>query len=212
MMEWTSSGLARVISHLLERAPWARERLMPYAGSTLCCRVAPFEVAFRIEPDGCLSANRSENADRPADVTITVPLAQLPGALIGEPDKLMAAVNLQGNAELADSIGFVFRHLEWDAEEDLSRVLGDIPARRLSETARALRRAHERALTSLGGNLGEYFAEEQHLLVTHGALDAFGDELRALRDDLARLEKRVDRHSRGIDARRRTGSAYAGGG
>ena len=201
-MEWTSTGLARVINHLLERAPWARERLMPYAGSTLCCRVSPFEVAFRIEPDGCFSASSSEDADQPADVTITVPLAQLPGAFLGDADKLMAAVNLQGNAELADSIGFVFRNLEWDAEEDLSRVLGDIPARRLAETARALRRAHERALTSLGGNLGEYFAEEQSLLITHGALDALADELRTLRDDLARLEKRVERGVRGVGARR----------
>lgn len=210
-MEWTSSGLARVVNHLFARAPWARERLMPYAGSTLRCRVAPLEVAFRIEPDGFLSANRSEDADLPADVTITIPLAQLPGALLGDADRLMTAVNLQGNAELADSIGFVFRNLEWDAEEDLSRVLGDIPARRLSETARALRRAHERALTSLGGNLGEYFAEEQRLLATHGALDAFGDELRMLRDDLARLEKRVERNTRAIGATR-TGSVHAGGG
>lgn len=201
-MEWTSLGLARVINHLLERAPWARERLVPYAGNTLCCRIAPFEVAFRIEADGCLSASRSEDADRPADVTITVPLAQLPSALLGDADKLMAAVNLQGNAELADSIGFVFRNLEWDAEEDLARLLGDIPARRLAETARALRRAHERAVTSLGGNLGEYFAEEQSVLVTHGALDAFSDELRVLRDGLARLEKRVERNTRGVGARR----------
>ncbi|MGL1833522.1 ubiquinone biosynthesis accessory factor UbiJ [Rhodocyclaceae bacterium SMB388] len=195
-MEWTSSGVARVINHLLGRAPWARERLMPYAGSSLCCRISPIELVFHIEADGYLAAGRSEDAARPADVTITVPLAQLPGALVGDADKLMAAVNLQGNAELADSIGFVFRNLEWDAEEDLSRVLGDIPARRLAETARAMRRTHQRALSSLGGNLGEYFAEEQSMLVTHGALHVFTDDVRALRDDLARLEKRVERSRR----------------
>jgi len=190
-MSLTSAGLAQLISHLLSRASWARERLMPFAGSTLRCQLDPIDLRFLIDAQGLLSA--APDTENAADVTISMPLARVPAAVLSNPNELMNAVTLAGNAELADAIGFVFRNLEWDAEDDLARLIGDIPAHRIALAATALKQSHDRAVQSLTGNLAEYFTEEQAILVTRGALLALSEELRVLRDDLARLEKRTER-------------------
>jgi len=105
----------------------------------------------------------------------------------------MSAVRIDGNAEFADALGFVFRNLRWDVEEDLSRLVGDILARRTVLGAQSLRVGASRTWQALGGNLAEYLTDERPLLVARDALDAHGDELSRLRDDLARLEKRAER-------------------
>ncbi len=102
-------------------------------------------------------------------------------------------VHLQGNAEFADALGFVFRNLRWDAEEDLSRLVGDVAAHRLSGTVRAIGEAQRRMVEGAAGNLAEYFTEERPILVSRAATSGFEDELRALRDAVARTEKRIDR-------------------
>ncbi len=198
-MNPSATGLAKVVNHLLARAPWARERLLPYSGSVLRLQLDPLRFDFEIDASGLLSAPAAAG-DRGTvtDVTVSLPLGQLPAALIGGSATLMNAVSVQGNAELADAIGFVFRNLEWDAEDDLARVIGDIPAHRIADTARALKRNHDRAIAAFGANLSEYFAEEQAILVTQGLTRSFEGEIRSLRDDLARLEKRVLRLGKSV--------------
>lgn len=189
-LNFATRGALAAVNHLLARADWARERLAPHAGRCARLRAEPVDLLFAIDRDGYLI---DTDADQEPGVTLSLPLSALPGLVGGDANKAMNAVRIEGNAELADTLGFVFRNLRWDAEEDLSRVFGDIVAHRMVQGAGSLRQLHERAWAGLTGNLAEYLAEEQQALVTHGALAALGDELRALRDDLARLDKRVGR-------------------
>ncbi|WP_407279342.1 SCP2 sterol-binding domain-containing protein [Aromatoleum evansii] len=190
VLDFGTRGALAAINHLLARANWARERLAPHAGRCARLSADPVALAFGIDTDGYLV----DAADgRAPDVTLSLPFSALPGLAGGDANKLMNAVRIEGSAELADALGFVFRNLRWDAEEDLSRVFGDIVAHRMVEGAASLRRMHERAWAGLTGNLAEYLAEEQQALVTRAALASFGDELRILRDDLARLDKRLGR-------------------
>lgn len=190
-MSLTTAGLARLISHLLTQASWARARLSPFSGSTVRCHIAPIDLRFLIDSNGLLV--EAPASDSAADVTISIPLSQLPTAALGDSNALINAVTLAGNAELADAVGFVFRNLEWDAEDDLARVVGNLPAHRIAQSAKALKQSHERAARAVSGNVVEYLTEEQGVLLARNALNTFNDEVRNLRDDIARLEKRTDR-------------------
>ena len=110
--------------------------------------------------------------------------AQLPG---------VDETRIEGNAEFAEALGFVFRHLRWDAEEDLSRVVGDIAAHRLVDGGRRIATEGRRSLERAGGSVAEYLTEESPVLVPRAALPAFAQEVVALRDAVARLDKRVAR-------------------
>ncbi len=189
-MAIASRAFVAVLNHMLAGAGWARERLVVHSGRILRLSAPPADFLVSITPEGLL-AEAPEDA-RP-DVTLSVPLAETPRFLAGDASRAMNAVRIEGSAELADAFGFVLRNLRWDVEEDLSRVIGDIPAHRLVGGARALGEAGNRAWNALGANVAEYFAEEQAVLVTRPALEQMAGDAARLRDDLARLEKRVER-------------------
>ncbi len=182
-----------VLNHLLAAAPWARERLQPHAGLVARLQLDTLGIDFCITPQG-LAGSAAETAA--ADVVLSLPLAGLPQLALGGVDEVMRQVHLQGNAEFADALGFVFRNLRWDAEEDLARLLGDVAAHRLADGARSVAATQRRMLDGATGNLAEYLTEEAQMLVSRAAARQFDDELRALRDAVARTEKRIDRLER----------------
>ncbi len=87
----------------------------------------------------------------------------------------------------------LFRHLAWDIEEDLSRLFPDVVAHRLAEGGRAFAAWQSEAATRLAGNLAEYLTEEQPLLARPADVEKLSREADALREDAARLEKRIER-------------------
>lgn len=190
MMPLAAHAALRAINHVLASAAWARERLAPHAGRSAELRADPFRLRFAVSADGTLVDSHDEE---PPAVTLTLPLATLPQFLGGDADKAMSNVRIDGSADFADALGFVFRNLRWDVEEDLSRLVGDVVAHRLVSGIRSLHEAQLRGLHSLTGNVVEYLAEEQALLVTRTMLQQQEDALRTLRDDIARLGQRLDR-------------------
>lgn len=185
-------------NHLIDQAPWAQQRLTPYAGRRVRLVSGPVSIGFVLTADGhaLTERDRSPEDGGPPDVTLAVAFDRLP-SLLGEGlDKTGGAIRLDGDADLAAALGFVFRNLRWDAEEDLSRVVGDIAAHRLVSGATRLHHGNLRALESVTANLGEYLTEEAAILVRPAALAPITVEMNTLRDDLARLEKRIARLER----------------
>lgn len=191
-MTFATRGALATVNHLLGAAPWARERLALHQGRHARVRAEPFELLFAIAPDGFLIAPAP---DATPDVTLSMPASTLPSVVGGGAERLLAAMRIDGNAEFADALGFVFRNLRWDVEEDLSRLVGDIVAHRAVAGAQALLAGARRTGRALGGNVAEYLVEEQAALVGRGALGVHAAELTRLRDDLARLEKRAEQLS-----------------
>jgi len=178
-----------VFNRLLSRAPWARQRLQPHAGLVAQLNAPPIRLMFEVSAEGMLQSAAKTNPD----VVLTLPLAVLGQFATGQVDAAMRSVHIQGNAEFADALGFVFRNLRWDAEEDLAQIFGDVAAHRLANTGRAVVAAQRRMVENVAGNLVEYLTEEQPMLVARALNEQFADALRALRDAVARTEKRIDR-------------------
>ena len=126
-MQALPAPLLAAVNHLLGQAAWARQKLAPFAGHAARIKMPPFEAAFLIGADGCISAP-AEEAE--LEVSISLPAATPLLALQGK-DVVMRAARIEGSAEFAEALGFVIRNLRWDAEEDLSRLVGDIAAHRI---------------------------------------------------------------------------------
>lgn len=186
-----SSLFLSATNHLLAQAGWARQRLQPHAGRTARLVLSPVaEIDFSVANDGQLAEWSGEEAP---EVSLRLAVADLPRLLVDGLETVMRHVRIEGNAEFAEALGFVFRHLRWDAEEDLSRLFGDIAAHRLVEGGRKVVDEGRRSLERASGNVAEYLTEESTLLVPRKALPAFAEEVVALRDAVARLDKRVAR-------------------
>ncbi len=183
-------ALPAAINHLLAAEPWARAQLMPHVGKTLHVVVQPFTVGLSVVPDG--SVIRAENG-APVDTTVTLPYSALPRLLMGGGDAVLRDLRLDGDVDFAQAVSTLAKNLRWDVEEDLSKVVGDAASHRVVAAARRagdeIRRANERIATSVS----EYLLEENPQLVRPRAVESLADGVRRLRDDLARLEKRVER-------------------
>ena len=186
------SPFATGLNFLLESEPWARERLAPFAGETLELRAPPLPaLRFAIVADGRLSAAGADQATS-ASLVITIGPGALAAAVKGE-EHLLRAVEVAGNARLAGEVMFLLRHLRWDAEEELAKVIGDVAAHRLAGMASGVAAWHADAAQRVAEALVEYATEEKPLLVKRGELDEIAAAHARLRDGLERLEKRIGR-------------------
>lgn len=107
----------------------------------------------------------------------------------------MGAVDISGNARLATEILALLRYLRWDVEEDLSRVFGDVIAHRMVRTARDFASWQADAVKRLAENIVEYAVEERRMVVSRTEFEGFAAGVAKLRDDLARLEQRIERRT-----------------
>jgi ubiquinone biosynthesis protein UbiJ len=188
------SPFASALNHLLEAESWARERLAPFAGETVELRAAPLPaLRFAIAEGGRLAPAASGSA---ASLVISAGPGALAAAIEGRmrgEELLMRAVEVTGNASLAAEVMFLFRHLRWDAEEEASKLIGDVAARRLTILARGVAAWHADAARRVAGSLVEYAVEEKRLLVARDELQELAAAQARLRDGLERLEKRIAR-------------------
>ncbi|MBL0076219.1 MAG: hypothetical protein IPP41_09925 [Rhodocyclaceae bacterium] len=181
------------INHVLGQADWAREKLAVFAGRSARVVMPPFDANIVVLDNGFLSSPTDDKAE--ADVTINLP-ASAPLLLLQGLPVLMRAVKLSGSVDFAEALSFVIRNLKWDVEEDLSKVVGDIAAHRLVDGAKRFGTWNAGAAQNLAGNFAEYFTEENPLIAQRVAVSDFSREVDSLRDDVARLEKRVARVGR----------------
>lgn len=187
-MSLPNALLVRTLNHLLAGEAWAGERLRPFAGQRVSIAGGPFPILLGVTGDGRFEAA----ATGEAAVTITLP-PDFPARLLVDRGSLFAAAKLAGSADFAETLAFVFRNLRWDVEDDLARHVGDIAAHRLMQAGRAAQAWQRAAIVNLAQNAAEYATEDSTLLVAPRDLQAFGEAVNTLRDDVARLEKRLQR-------------------
>jgi ubiquinone biosynthesis accessory factor UbiJ len=179
----------RFLNHLLAQNSWALQRLARFSGKTVRFEVAPFSFSCRIMEDGSLLVS---DAAAGSDARCVIPPSLLP-RLAAHDENAQAGTGSEGDSELLAEIFFLSRNLRWDAAEDLSHVTGDIAAERLVAGARDVRQMLRNSAENLFRAGAEYLTEERPLLAKPGQLSAFMVQVDNLRDDLARLEQRINR-------------------
>ncbi|MGI4812983.1 MAG: ubiquinone biosynthesis accessory factor UbiJ [Janthinobacterium lividum] len=206
------------INHLLAREPWARQQLTAFAGRRARLVAAPFELMIVVQADGLLravpdtgkaaaavdgadgvnpsSAATGGTADAvplPADVTIAVTSDVVSAFWSGGLPAAARCARIEGDADFAALLARLAEQLRWDAEEDLSRIVGDAAAHRLARTATSVAASARRAGSGMVESVVDYLSYENPSLVKRASLDALAREISTTRDDLARLEKRIER-------------------
>ena len=176
-----------VLNRLLAAESWARLRLAPFAGETVELRAPPLPtLRLRILEGGTVEAGAAEPG-----LSLNIKPELLVALARGE-EHAMRSVEAVGDARLAAEVLVLARHLRWDAEEDLSRLVGDVAAHRLVDAGRAFAAWHLDAAQRLAAAVADYLTEEKQLLARRVELDALGESVARLRDAVARLDKRVE--------------------
>src|ERR1700693_2921234 len=100
------------------------------------------------------------------------------------------AAQIRGDAEIANRYRELFVLARPDPEEELSRWIGDLPARRVSLFAQRALNLVQRARRTAGENIAEYLQEEGRDLVNRTELDEFLRGVDEVRETTDRIEAR----------------------
>jgi ubiquinone biosynthesis protein UbiJ len=107
-------------------------------------------------------------------------------------DELFAGrVRLDGDNALAQRFSRAIGGLDIDWEEQMARLIGDIPAHELGRAASAVREQGRRLQSRGSETLSDYLTEESRLLPHRFEVEAFLADIDTLRDDVERLEARI---------------------
>jgi ubiquinone biosynthesis protein UbiJ len=180
---------AAALNHLLQQNRWAQERLVRFSGKTARFDIAPFSFAWTVLPDGMLTGADTSTT---ADAVCVIPPSLLPRLALHD-ERAHADIRSEGDPALLTEIFFLFRNLRWDAAEDLSRITGDVAAERIVQAAHDGKQQLQDAALNLSQAAAEYWTEERPLLVKPAQVATFVQQVDTLRDDIARLEQRVNR-------------------
>jgi ubiquinone biosynthesis accessory factor UbiJ len=133
--------------------------------------------------------------DSAADATISgsppALLQLLKGGAGRQPGQRTAQI--RGDAEIANRYRELFILARPDPEEELSRWIGDFPARRLSQWAERALQFARRVRRTAGENIAEYLQEEGRDLVNKTELEEFLRGVDELRETADRIEARLGR-------------------
>ena len=124
--------LVLFLNHVLAQEPEATSRLVRQKGSVVLVQWREFSLRLLVTPAGLLDI---ADAARTPDLTLVVadesPFVLAQTALRGD----KPAIRIAGDVQLAAEINWLVDHVRWDVEEDLARVVGDVPAHTVAQVA-----------------------------------------------------------------------------
>ena len=193
-LETALAPLAGVLNRNIRTTTPARELCAKLAGTVIAIRVRNTALAawFVIGEE---SLELVMDCDDEPDVVISGSLLTL-ARMAGENgiDALRdGSLELTGDAHTAERFQRLMAYAKPDLEEELSGVVGDIAAHRIGDIARGIRDWTRDARSTMGANIREYLQEESRDLPSRYEVDRFAERVGTLRDDVERLEARLDR-------------------
>ena len=130
--------LVLFLNHVLMQEKEATDRLVRQKGRIARVQWRAYSLSLVITPAGLLNlAPESAVPDLRLEVTDTSPITLAQAALRGD----KPAIRIEGDVQLAAEINWLVDHVRWDVEEDLARVVGDVPAHTLAQLGRRVAQA-----------------------------------------------------------------------
>lgn len=186
--------VASILNKNIRATTPAQELCEKLDGTVVAVRVKNTSLAtwFVVHSD-CLEL--TTECDAEPDLAITGSLITL-ARLAGEPGASAlrnGSLELTGDAQLAYDFQQLLGFARPDIEEELSGVVGDVAAHRLGEIARGVTDWTRNAGATMGANIREYLQEESRDAPSRYEVERFTDNVSTLRDDVDRLEARINR-------------------
>ena len=186
-----TSLLENLLNRGVPRSPRARQLLATLSGRSVALLV-PEIVRLRLTSTGqTLAVTRD---DAPADATLSGGLLSLL-ALAGDSAQAVVQrgdVTISGDSDVAQGFRELAQLLRPDPEEELSLLIGDVPAHQLARLAQLGAGLSTRAADTTLRNLAEYLRHERGDLVPRNEGEQFLRGVDAVRVGVDRFQARLD--------------------
>lgn len=106
---------------------------------------------------------------------------------------LTREIEIRGDIGLGEQFKYILSHIDFDWEEQLSKVTGDVIAHQLGNAIRHGINWGKQTADTLIKDAGEYLREESRQTPDREEVESFLDMVDVLRADMDRLDQRVQR-------------------
>ena len=121
-----------LLNHVLQQESAATERLARQRGRMVHVQWRHFDMSLQVTPAGLFDiAPYGATPDLRLEITQESPLDLAQVVLRGD----RPAVRIDGDVQFAGDIQWLADNLRWDIEDDLARLVGDVPAHTLANLA-----------------------------------------------------------------------------
>ncbi|MDR2853295.1 MAG: hypothetical protein LBV61_09635 [Burkholderiaceae bacterium] len=129
------------LNHVLQQEPQAQQRVARQQGRNVAVQWGALHMRLVGTPAGLLElAPEGTQADLTLSIQERSALDLAQTVLRGA----KPAIQIVGDVQLAAEVNWLVDHVRWDAEEDLARLMGDVPAHAIGSAARRLAQALRR--------------------------------------------------------------------
>jgi ubiquinone biosynthesis accessory factor UbiJ len=182
----------KLIEHAVRLDPPSAHCLAQLADKVLCLHLSPPDIRIWLLPHAHGIA-LLHHYDGTADVSIHGAPLSLLRLMQTDDNRLLnqGEVVLEGDSAVAQRLTHCLKNLEIDWEEQLSHLVGDIPAHWLGHNLRQLHTWGRTHSANWASHIGEYAQEEAHWLPPAAEVTAFMDDVDTIRDDIERLHQRI---------------------
>lgn len=188
-----AAAVQTAFNGLLAMDPEVAGRFNALSGGALAIEVRGLGLTLYLQPCG----DRLRVSDRlETEPNATLAASPLDLARQLTSDDWAQEMELRGDAGYAQQFHAILRALEFDWEEQLSRVFGDVAAHQFGNLVRGAMSWGSQAGESLGRATADYLQEESRELPTPAEVESFIDGVDRLRADCDRLAARVARLER----------------
>ncbi len=182
------------LQHITNQNNWSRQHLIAFTGKVVQFNIALIKTKVLILEDGSLGIATSHAE---ADATIHIP-PSLALRLLAKDEAAKMLIKIKGDTHLASELGKILQHMRWDITEDLSKVVGDIPAEKIATISKKTLAATKKQAINITEMLTEFWQEEKPVLAKKWQVEQFNTDVDTLRSDFTRLEKRVTKLKQSI--------------
>lgn len=182
-----TAALAPAINHLIAQEKWAQALLLKHEKKTIVIAL-PFTALSFVVQDGYFAV--AENEAVPT-VRIEVSSAAIWAFLKEGKAAAMKFVTISGDVDFAADVNLLVANLRWEAEEDLAKLIGDGPSHVLFKESQKIHAQGQAAIADLKHNVLDYVVNEKKAVLGLAEFNQFKADLRVLRDDGDRLEKKI---------------------
>ena len=176
-----------IIDHVLNQNDWMREKLSQYENKVITLIIGPFTFDFIVCSDGNLKTIKNPSN---SDTKIQMSIDAFIKTFITKEKK---GINISGDIDLARDFADILSAIEWDIEDDLSRIFGDIVAHEISQAGKSFMQQNKRNVLEISGALVEFWQEENKILSKKNDVHEFIKNVDHLNEDVYRFEARLDK-------------------
>ena len=132
VIDETLNRVILFLNHVLMSESEAMARLARQKGQRIELVWDQMKFQLTPTPAGLLERGNFDGFDLRLSVTEASPVSLVKALARGDKPK----VRIEGDVQLAAEVNWLIDHVKWDAEEDLSRLVGDAAAHTLADLAR----------------------------------------------------------------------------